>query len=87
MSKSTYDTNNNGIVDNAEKVNGLTVETAVPTGAVFTDTIYDDTAIQTSVDLNTAKISADGSINTHSDVDTAGKLNEQVLTYNSTSEK
>lgn len=58
MSKSTYDTSNNGIVDNAELVNGLTVETAVPSGAVFTDTdtIYDDTTIQTEVDLNTAKV-------------------------------
>ena len=37
----------------------LTVETAVPVGAVFTDTdtVYDDTAIQTAVDLNTAKVS------------------------------
>lgn len=40
MQKSVYDTNNSGVVDNAEKVNGLTVQTAVPTGAVFTDTIY-----------------------------------------------
>lgn len=30
MLKNVYDTNNNGIVDNAEKVNGLTVLTAVP---------------------------------------------------------
>lgn len=40
MLKSTYDTTNNGIVDNSEKVNGLTVQTAVPTNAVFTDTVY-----------------------------------------------
>ena len=40
MLKATYDTNNSGVVDNAEKVNGLTVLTAVPSGAVFTDTIY-----------------------------------------------
>ena len=39
MLKSVYDTNGNGVVDNAEKVNGLTVETAVPSGAVFTDTV------------------------------------------------
>ena len=32
------------------------VQTAVPLGAVFTDTIYDDTAIQAEVDLNTAKV-------------------------------
>ncbi len=40
MLKATYDTTNNGIVDNAELVNGLAVLTAVPNGAVFTDTIY-----------------------------------------------
>ena len=40
MLKTTYDTTNNGIVDNAEKVGGLTVLTAVPTSALFTDTIY-----------------------------------------------
>jgi hypothetical protein len=54
MNKATYDTNDSGVVDDAEKVNGLTVETAVPTGALFTDTVYDDTAIQDEVDLNTA---------------------------------
>jgi len=43
MEKSVYDTNDNGIVDlaeNANKVNNLTVETAVPQNAVFTDTTY-----------------------------------------------
>lgn len=33
------------------------VQTAVPSGAVFTDTVYDDTTIQAEVDLNTAKVS------------------------------
>ncbi len=37
MTKSVYDVGNNGKVDDAEKVNGLTVGTSVPTGAVFTD--------------------------------------------------
>ena len=40
MLKSTYDTNDNGIVDNAEKVNNHTVLTDVPANAVFTDTTY-----------------------------------------------
>ena len=40
MSKSIYDISGNGIVDNAEKVNGLTVLTAVPINALFTDTVY-----------------------------------------------
>lgn len=38
MKKSTYDSNQNGIVDNAEKVNGHTVESDVPALAIFTDT-------------------------------------------------
>lgn len=45
MLKSVYDTNDNGIVDNAEKVNNHTVNKDVPSNAVFTDTIYDDTAL------------------------------------------
>ena len=40
MYKAVYDTNDNGIVDNAEKVNNHTVEKDVPNNAVFTDTTY-----------------------------------------------
>ena len=40
MRKEVYDTNNSGTVDNAELVNGHTVEADVPAGAVFTDTTY-----------------------------------------------
>ena len=40
MLKSDYDTNNNCIVDNSEKVNGHTVESDVPANAKFTDTTY-----------------------------------------------
>jgi hypothetical protein len=57
MLKSVYDTNANGIVDNAEKVNNLTVETAVPAGAVFTDTVFDDTDILDELDLKAPLIS------------------------------
>ena len=39
------------------KIDDGQVLTNVPLGALFTDTIYDDTAIQGEVDLNTAKIS------------------------------
>jgi len=56
MNTATYDTNSNGVVDDAEKINGLTIETAVPSGALFTDTVYDDTAILAAVALNTAKV-------------------------------
>lgn len=38
MLKTTYDKNNNGIVDNAEKVNNHTVNSDVPYNAIFTDT-------------------------------------------------
>ncbi len=37
------------------KVDDTQVLTDVPAGALFTDTVYDDTAIQAEVDLNTAK--------------------------------
>lgn len=40
MLKATYDTNDNGVVDNAEKVNNHTVNSDVPANAVFTDTTY-----------------------------------------------
>ena len=40
MMKATYDSNGNGIVDNAEKVNGHTVNADVPSNAQFTDTKY-----------------------------------------------
>ncbi len=43
MLRNIYDVNNNGIVDNAERVNDHTVETDVPNGAKFTDTTnYND---------------------------------------------
>jgi len=39
----------------SDKVDNTRVLTDVPAGAIFTDTIYDDTAIQLEVDANTAK--------------------------------
>ena len=41
METETYDTDKDGIVDNAELVNGHTVEINVPSDALFTDTQYD----------------------------------------------
>ena len=52
MLKSVYDTTDSWIVDNAEKVNWLTVETAVPSWAVFTDTVYSDAEIKTKYENN-----------------------------------
>lgn len=49
MYTSVYDTDADGIVDNAEKVNNHTVESDVPANAVFTDTVYDDTELRTTV--------------------------------------
>ena len=49
MIKANYDANDNGIVDNAEKVNGHTVLSDVPANAKFTDTVYDDTAIKNDI--------------------------------------
>lgn len=40
MLKSIYDINNTGIVDNSELVNGLSVLSSVPSGALFTDTVF-----------------------------------------------
>lgn len=40
MKKEVYDINDNGIVDNAEKVNNHTVEKDVPADAKFTDTVF-----------------------------------------------
>lgn len=54
MLKSVYDTNNNGIVDNAEKVNNHTVEKDVPSNAIFTDTTY---SAGTGISINNNTIS------------------------------
>ena len=37
MKKSVYDTNYDDAIDNAEKINGLSVHTSVPENAIFTD--------------------------------------------------
>lgn len=49
MKKEVYDKDNDGVVDNAAKVNNHTVGSDVPPQAVFTDTVYDDTAIKKEV--------------------------------------
>lgn len=49
MQKGVFDTDDNGRVDDADKVNGHSVESDVPANAVFTDTVYDDTAVKKSV--------------------------------------
>ena len=49
MLTDVYDKNKNGIVDDAEKVNGKTVLSNVPANAVFTDTVYDDTEVRSLI--------------------------------------
>lgn len=74
MVKSTYDTNNNGKVDSAENsdtVNNLTVETAVPSGAIFTDTVYDDSDVLKDADALTP-VTAGNKIITQADVSGLG---------------
>ena len=60
MLKSVYDTDDDGVVDNAEKVNNHTVLTDVPADAVFTDTIYDDTALRGLIADKVDKVSGKG---------------------------
>lgn len=50
MSKDVYDTNNSGVVDNAELVNGYIVEKSVPVDAIFTDTVYDDAELRDRIE-------------------------------------
>lgn len=54
MNTAVYDTNVNGIVDNAEKVNNHTVLSDVPANAVFTDTTY---SAGTGIDITNGVIS------------------------------
>lgn len=56
MLKSDYDKNNDGIVDDTEKVNGHTVESDVPANAKFTDTLYDDKGVQEKISAQSDKI-------------------------------
>lgn len=61
MLKSDYDTGGayTHSVDNARTVGaGKTVLTSVPAGALFTDTVYDDTALSTQVSTNTTNIAS-----------------------------
>lgn len=64
MVKANYDANDNGIVDDAERVNGHTVDSDVPYGAKFTDTVYDDTEVKEQIKqaLSDAKVYTDEEI-------------------------
>ena len=78
MLQSVYDSNNDGVVDNADnaaRVNNLTVETAVPSGAVFTD---DQDATEVSLS-GYVKPASGGAILANDDIQTAiGKLEKDL---------
>ena len=89
MLKSTYDTDNNGIVDNAEKVNNHTVLTDVPSNAVFTDTTYTaGTGISISAEnvISNTQTSAKwgnitGTLSDQTDLNTALGNKQDVIQY------
>ena len=76
MQKKVYDADNDGIVDNAKTVDGHTVEKNVPSNAVFTDTVYNDSALTNRVKAteDALKLKANGQNITFS-VTSAGLLN------------
>lgn len=53
-----YDSDGNGIVDNAEKVNNHTVDIDVPANAKFTDTVYDDTEVRNLINTKQNKLTS-----------------------------
>ena len=81
MQKSVYDANDNGIVDNAEKVNNHTVESDVPANAVFTDTIYDDTNIRQLISGKQDIISSTNKLSSDL-IDDTNKTNKFVTSAN-----
>ena len=65
MSKATYDTDSSGIVDNAEKVNGHTVEKDITADAKLTDTVYTHPAYEPEANgLYKITIDATGHVST-----------------------
>jgi len=81
MLKSVYDTNGNGIVDNAEKVNGFTVGTNVPANAKFTDTvttINGKTGTIVKADIVALGIPAQDTVYTHPSSHPASMITEST---------
>lgn len=87
MLTSVYDIDKDGIVDNAKRVNGHTVESNVPANAQFTDTIYDDSYIKENIQTNATNIAnntkniakkANSTINNNVDVLGTTKSTESI---------
>ena len=79
MTKAVYDIGDTGVVDNAQALQGFSsayhLNRANHVGTQLSNTISDfDSRVagNTSVVANTAKVSADGSVTSHSDVTNAG---------------
>lgn len=77
MLKSVYDTNDNGIVDNAEKVNGHTVDIDVPADAKFTDTLPNNGTLTIQNNgTEVATFTANSSSNVTADITTPTKTSD-----------
>lgn len=81
MTTSVYDSNSDGIVDNAEKVNGKTVAENVPEGAKFTDTVYDDTEIRGLISGVDGKVGDITQLDTEARSDLVAAVNELVSDF------
>ncbi len=87
MLQSVYDTNGNSIVDNADKVNGLTVQTAVPSGAVFTDEQTLSDVLTSGSSAGNSRITNLGTPTATSDAATKGYVDSNISGFESTSNK
>lgn len=81
MTTSVYDSNNSGVVDNAEKVNGKTVAENVPSGAKFTDTVYDDTEVRGLITGVNGKVGDITQLDTEARSDLVAAVNELVSDF------
>ena len=82
MTTATYDSNGNGIVDNAEKVNGKTVAENVPSGAKFTDTVYDDTEVRGLISGVNSKVGDITHLESEDKSNVVNALNEVIRQVN-----
>lgn len=81
MTTSVYDSNGSGVVDNAEKVNGKTVAENVPSGAKFTDTVYDDTEVRGLIAGVNGKVGDITQLDTEAKSDLVAAVNELVSDF------
>ena len=81
MTTSVYDSNGSGVVDNAEKVNGKTVAENVPSGAKFTDTVYDDTEVRVLIAGVNGKVGDITQLDTEARSDLVAAVNELVSDF------